>query len=92
MHCEVSSSSGENWLIVPTRLSSNTLRLLWILPTLVLALANELGRCAPQFDCRFLREVETSCQMYGLTSLDATMGLISKVNRGQMPSRFGCKT
>lgn len=52
MHCVVSLSSGENWLIVPTRLFLNTLRLLWILPTLVLALANELGRCAPQFDCR----------------------------------------
>lgn len=39
-----------------------------------------------------LREAETACQVDGWTSLDAALAFISKENRDQMPSRYGCKT
>ena len=39
-----------------------------------------------------LREAETACQVDGWTSLDAALGFISKENRDQIPSRYGCKT
>jgi hypothetical protein len=39
-----------------------------------------------------LRLAETACQVDGWTSLDAAIGLISKGNRDQIPSRYGCKT
>lgn len=39
-----------------------------------------------------LREAETACQVDGWTSLDAAIGFISKENRNQVPSRYGCKT
>jgi hypothetical protein len=39
-----------------------------------------------------LREAETACQVDGWTSLDAAIGFISKENRDQIRSRYGCKT
>lgn len=39
-----------------------------------------------------LREAETACQVDGWTSLDAAIRFISKENRDQVPSRYGCKT
>ena len=39
-----------------------------------------------------LREAETACQVGGWTSLDAAIEYISKENRDQIPSRYGCKT
>jgi hypothetical protein len=39
-----------------------------------------------------LRLAETACQVDGWTSLDAAIGFISKENRDQTPSRYGCKT
>ena len=39
-----------------------------------------------------LREAETACQVDGWTSLDAAIRFISKENRDQIPSRYGCKT
>jgi hypothetical protein len=39
-----------------------------------------------------LREAETACQVDGWTSLDAALAFISKENRDQIPSRYGCKT
>jgi hypothetical protein len=39
-----------------------------------------------------LREAETACQVGGWTSLDAAIDFISKENRDQIPSRYGCKT
>lgn len=39
-----------------------------------------------------LRNAETGCQVDGWTSLDAALGFISKENRDQIPSRYGCKT
>ncbi|MBZ2208579.1 OST-HTH/LOTUS domain-containing protein [Massilia soli] len=49
--------------------------------------------CWPQstiVEC--LREAESSCQVDGWTSLDAAIRFISKENRDQIPSRYGCKT
>jgi hypothetical protein len=40
----------------------------------------------------FLREAETACQVDGWTSLDVAIAFISKENRDQIPSRYGCKT
>jgi hypothetical protein len=39
-----------------------------------------------------LRDAETACQVDGWTSLDAAIKFISKANRDQTPSRYGCKT
>ena len=39
-----------------------------------------------------LRDAETACQVDGWTSLDAALGFISKDNRDQIPSKYGCKT
>jgi hypothetical protein len=41
-------------------------------------------------DC--LRKAETACQVDGWTSLDVAIAFISKENRDQIPSRYGCKT
>lgn len=49
--------------------------------------------CWPQstiVEC--LREAEAALQVDGWTSLDAAIGFISKGNRDQIPSRYGCKT
>jgi len=39
-----------------------------------------------------LREAETACQVDGWTYIDAALVFISKENRDQVPSRYGCKT
>lgn len=39
-----------------------------------------------------LREAETACQINGWTFLDSAITFMMKENRGQMPSRYGCKT
>jgi hypothetical protein len=39
-----------------------------------------------------LREAETACRVDGWTSLDAALVFLSKENRDQVPSRYGCKT
>lgn len=39
-----------------------------------------------------LREAEKACQVDGWTSLDAAIVCISKENRDQIPSSYGCKT
>ena len=39
-----------------------------------------------------LREAEAACQVGDWTSLDAAIEFISKENRDQIPSRYGCKT
>jgi hypothetical protein len=39
-----------------------------------------------------LRVAETACQVDGWTSLHAAIAFISKENRDQIPSRYGCKT
>lgn len=39
-----------------------------------------------------LQKAETACQVGGWTSLDAAIEFISKENRDQVPSRYGCKT
>ena len=39
-----------------------------------------------------LHQAETACQVGGWTSLDAAIEFISKENRDQVPSRYGCKT
>lgn len=39
-----------------------------------------------------LRNAETVCKVGGWTSLDAAIEFISKVNRDQVPARYGCKT
>jgi len=39
-----------------------------------------------------LRRVETARQVDGWTSLDVAIRLISKENRDQIPSRYGCRT
>ena len=39
-----------------------------------------------------LHGAETACQVNGWTSLDAAIRFISKENRDQVPSRYGCKT
>lgn len=39
-----------------------------------------------------LREAETACQVDGWASLDAAIVFISRESRGQIPSRYGCKT
>lgn len=39
-----------------------------------------------------LHQAETACQVGGWTSLDTAIEFISKENRDQVPSRYGCKT
>ena len=39
-----------------------------------------------------LHKAETACQVGGWTSLDTAIEFISKENRDQVPSRYGCKT
>ncbi len=39
-----------------------------------------------------LRNAEEACKIDGWTSLDAAIEFISKANRDQTPSRYGCKT
>ena len=39
-----------------------------------------------------LHKAETACQVGGWTFLDAAIEFISKENRDQVPSRYGCKT
>lgn len=39
-----------------------------------------------------LHKAETTCQVGGWTSLDAAIEFISKENRDEVPSRYGCKT
>lgn len=39
-----------------------------------------------------LHQAETACQVDGWTSLDAAIEFISKENRDQIPSQYGCKT
>jgi hypothetical protein len=39
-----------------------------------------------------LRAAETACEVDGWTSLDSAITFISKENRDQMPSQYGCKT
>jgi hypothetical protein len=39
-----------------------------------------------------LRDAEKACQVEGWTSLEAAIRFISKANRDQIPSRYGCKT
>jgi hypothetical protein len=40
----------------------------------------------------YLREAETACQVGGWTLLDAAIRHISKKNRDQVPTKYGCKT
>ena len=39
-----------------------------------------------------LHKAETACQVGGWTSLDTAIEFISRENRDQVPSRYGCKT
>jgi hypothetical protein len=39
-----------------------------------------------------LREAEAACQVDGWTPLDVAIGFLSKENRDQTPSRYGCRT
>lgn len=39
-----------------------------------------------------LREAEMACQVDGWAPLDAAIGFISKTNRDQIPTRYGCRT